>query len=61
MTTGAKDQEKQLQVPEQMKRLDKEIECFQEELQHFINRTHFIRRNETRTSGDPPKEQPLCC
>jgi len=56
-----KDGGRALWVFEQMARLDKEIECFQEELQHFINRTHFIRRNEERTAGNPPVEQPLCC
>ena len=61
--TPNEEQGRQLQVSEQMTRLDKEIECFREELQHLINRTQFIRRNETGTGeGEgPPMEQPLCC
>ena len=58
-----KNAERQLQVPEQINRLDKEIECFREELHHFISRVHSVQRADVSTpeAGVPPEEQALPC
>jgi len=56
-----KNAERQLQIPEQMQRLDKEIECFREELHHFISRIHSIKRQELQETEIPPKEQAFDC
>ena len=56
-----KNAERQLQIPEQMQRLDKEIECFREELHHFISRIHTVKRQEPQETEIPPKEQAFDC